>query len=68
MPRFVALWVCNENESLSQRVPVILRPSYENMIVWRSHTMNDRERKALFVDEGEIRFSKEYAKSDFGRD
>ncbi len=68
MPRFMVAWVCKENESLSQPVPVLLRSGYENIVVWRSHTMNVRERKELFVDEGEIRFSKVFAMSGSGRD
>jgi hypothetical protein len=45
MTRFMASWVCNAYESLSQRVPSFLRSSYENMVVWRSHTMTDWDRK-----------------------
>jgi hypothetical protein len=67
MPKFMDTWCCNERESLSRQVPVALGRHCENMVARTSRTMNDKERKELFVEEGEISFSRVYAKSGYGR-
>jgi hypothetical protein len=55
-------------DGLEQMVPILLSPFCENVVVWRPGELDDRERREMFVDEGEISFARVYAKSGSGRD
>ena len=49
-------------------VPVLLDENCENVVVFRTHGMSSRMRHELHVGEGEINFSRVYAKSGSGRE
>lgn len=66
-PRFMDAWSSYEDEVVTS-VPVLLDDNCENVVVWRTQGMSSRVRQELHVAEGEISFSRVYAKSGSGRD
>ena len=66
-PRFMDAWCTYENKALLS-VPVLLGTNCENVVVWRTKEMTTRQRQELYVEEGEISFSRVFAKSGSGRD
>ena len=68
-PRFIDAWTTNENAGLVGRlVPVILDSTCENVVVWRTEDMSERDRSDLHVQQGEISFCRVFAKSGSGRE
>jgi hypothetical protein len=49
-------------------VPILIDSKCEHAVVWKPRDLNDAQRNELFVGEGEISFSRVYAKSGSGRD
>ena len=49
-------------------LPVLLTKYYENVVVWRPGELDAKQRKEMFVLEGEISFARVYAKSGSGRE
>jgi hypothetical protein len=49
-------------------VPVLLDRKCENAVVWRPCDLNGPQQSDLFVENGEISFSRVYAKSGSGRE
>ena len=67
-PRFIDAWTCKEDEAIKHMVPVLSDENCENVVVWRSGDLNDRQRDELFVGQGDIRFCRVYDKSGSGRE
>ena len=66
-PRFTNAWTAFEDE-VQKHVPVLIDDTCENVVVFRTEGMSARIREELHVGEGEINFSKVYAKSGSGRE
>ena len=49
-------------------VPIILGSDCENVVVWRTKDMSERDRSDLHVQQGEISFCRVFAKSGSGRE
>ena len=49
-------------------VPVCIDDGCENVVVWRTSNMSERDRRELHVQEGEISFCRVFAKSGSGRE
>ena len=49
-------------------VPVLLDSKCENAVVWRPCDLNGPQQSELFVKNGEISFSRVYAKLGYGRE
>ena len=60
-------WSSYEDEVVTS-VPVLLDDNCENVVVWRTQGTSSRVRQELHAAEGEISFSRVYAKSGSGRD
>jgi len=65
-PRFMDVWSTFEDEVV-ESIPILLDENCENVVVWRSQGMSASLRKELHVEEGEISFSRVFAKSGSGR-
>jgi hypothetical protein len=66
---FIDAWTTNENDRFMDRtVPIPLNYIYEKVVVGRTDTMSDRERRELHVQQGEISFCQIFAKSGIGRE
>ena len=62
-PRFINAWTCKESEGSQNMVPVLLDSHCENAVVWRPGDLDSSKRRVLFVENGEMSFSRVYAKS-----
>ena len=67
-PRFINAWTCKESEGSQNMVPVLLDSHCENAVVWRPGDLDGSKRRELFVENGEMSFSRVYAKSGSGRE
>jgi hypothetical protein len=56
------VWSTFEDEVV-ESIPILLDASCENVVIWRSQGMSASLRKELYVEEGEISFSRVFAKS-----
>ncbi len=61
-PRFIDAWTANEDEG-KDNVPVALALDYENVVVLKSSGFSDRQRRDLYLEEGELNFCRIFAKS-----
>ena len=61
------VWTTFEKE-VKECVPVLLDENCENVVVWRTTGMSERIRQELYVAEGEMNFSRVFAKSGSGRE
>ena len=60
-------WSSYEDE-VTENYPVFMDAYCENVVVWRIEGMSARIRQKLHVAEGEINFSRVFAKSGSGRE
>ena len=60
-PRCMDVWSTFEDEVV-ESIPILLDENCENVVVWRSQGMSASLRKDLHVEEGEISFSRVFAK------
>ena len=67
-PRFIDAWTSNESTGSDVMLPVLLTTYCENIVVLRPGELDAKQRKDMFVVEGEISFARVYAKSGSGRD
>ena len=67
-PRFINAWTCKESEGFPDKTLVFLGSYCENAVVWKPGDLDGQQRRELFVEKGEISFSRVYAKSGSGRE
>jgi hypothetical protein len=48
-------------------VPVLLSKNCGNVVVWRPASSNKQQQRAMYMDPGEVRFSRVFAMSGNGR-
>jgi len=61
-------WTCNENIGTDDMIPALLGKHCENFVVWKPENLNEQELREMYVDPGEVRFSKVFAMSGNGRE
>ena len=66
-PRFIDSWTTVEKEGKDQ-VPVVLGSNCENVVVMNLSGITDRDRRQLYMEEGELSFCRVFAKSGPGRE
>ena len=49
-------------------IHVLLGKHCENVVVWKPENLNEQERREMYVDPGEVRFSKVFDMSGKGRE
>ena len=49
-------------------IPVLLAKNCKNVVVWKLGNLNKQQQREMYVDPGEVRFSRVYAMSGNGRD
>ncbi len=67
-PQFMGVWTCNEDKGAQHTIPVLLGNKYENVVVWSPGNLNKQQQREMFVEPGEVRFSRVFAMSGNGRD
>ena len=67
-PIFIDAWTCKESEGSQDMVHVLLDSKCEHAVPWKPRDLNETQRRKIFVEDGEISFSRVYAKSGSGRE
>ena len=49
-------------------IPIVLGKNCENVVVWKPGNLSKQQLREMYVDPGEVRFSRVFAMSGKGRD